>query len=60
MTVAIVWNRLVTRRHAIDAMLTMSLPLHPQRLHRPTTWVVWAVPDKRLHPWGDVQVSQYL
>ena len=59
MTVAIIWNRLVARRHAIEAMLAMS-PLYPHRLHRPTMWDVWPVLDKQPPPWVDVKVSQYL
>ncbi|KAH0826590.1 hypothetical protein J3R83DRAFT_4948 [Lanmaoa asiatica] len=55
MTSAIIWNRLVARRRAIDAMLEMSPPPGPQRLHRPTIWDVWAVPDKQPLPWLDIK-----
>ena len=60
MTIAIIWNRLVARRRAIDATLAISPPLHPQLLHQPTMWDIWAVPDVQLPPWEDCKVRQYL
>ena len=58
MTFAIVWNRLIARRHAIDAMLEMSTPLASQQLHRPPMWDIWVMPDKQPPPWLDIKVSK--
>jgi hypothetical protein len=58
MTFAIVWNRLIARRHAIDAMLEMNTPLESRQLRRPTMWDIWVMPDKQSSPWLDSKVSK--
>lgn len=60
MTSAVIWNRLVARRRAIDAMLAMNPPRGLQRLYRPTMWDVWAMPYEQPHPWRDIKVSKPL
>lgn len=60
MTSALVWNRLVSRRRSIDAMLAINPPRDPPRFHRPTIWDVWTMPDKQPPPWLDVKVSKSL
>ncbi|KAG6377468.1 hypothetical protein JVT61DRAFT_15274 [Boletus reticuloceps] len=49
MTSAIIWNRLVARRHAIEAMLAMSPPDSP-RIRRPMMWDILIKPDKQPPP----------
>ena len=58
MTFAIVWNRLIARRHAIDAMLEMSTPLESRQLRRPPMWDIWVMPDEDPPSWLDSKVSK--
>ena len=61
MTCAIVWNRLIIRRRAIEAMLaTSSPPVGSPRLRRPTMWDVWIMPSKQAPLWLDMKVSHTL
>lgn len=57
MTLAIVWNRLAVRRHAIDAMLAMSPSLESWGPRQPIMWDIWTMPDKQPSPWLDIKVS---
>lgn len=58
MTFAIVWNRLIARRHAIDAMLARNPPSDSLRHRRPVMWDIWAVPNKQPPSWLDTEVSK--
>ncbi|KAI9567434.1 hypothetical protein HD554DRAFT_2107201, partial [Boletus coccyginus] len=55
MTLAIVWNRLAVRRHAIDAMLAMSPSLESWGPRQPIMWDIWTMPDKQPSPWLDIK-----
>jgi hypothetical protein len=57
MTFAIVWNRLIARRHTIDAMLARSPPSDSPRHCRPVMWDIWAMPNKQPPSWLDIKVS---
>ncbi|KAF8438134.1 hypothetical protein L210DRAFT_2307677 [Boletus edulis BED1] len=54
MTSAIIWNRLVARRHAIEAMSAMSPPDSP-RVRRPMMWDILIKPDKQPPSWLEIK-----
>ncbi|KAG9313457.1 hypothetical protein JVU11DRAFT_5781 [Chiua virens] len=54
MTMGILWNRLVARRRAIDAMLE-TIPANPLRFQRPVIWDASSTPNKHAPSWLDIK-----
>ncbi|KAF9225869.1 hypothetical protein BS17DRAFT_698967 [Gyrodon lividus] len=55
MMCGIIWHRLVVRRRAIDAMLTIGVASTAQTLERPQMWDVWVVFNKQPPLWVEAK-----